>query len=241
MKSYQKNLLPFFAILFFAALASLTSCRKDPEEVIELISNSEAAEIIEDAVASRTAGLSAPTIDAAALVDAYLNSCGTPGDTSYTKAKTGGVATYDYAFEMDWLITCSDLGVPQTANINIAGAGDFSSPHWLGTENTAGELVFTGLSPMEASYVVNGAYDLTGNLTGSLRKVSPSFDCVVTLHLTNLLIDKNTYKITGGSGTAVITASSANGQTKTLNGDLVFNGNGSATVTVNGHEHTFQW
>ena len=241
MKSIQKNLLPFCSILFFAALATLTSCRKDPEEIIALLINSEAAEIIEDAVANKTAGFTAPTIDAAAIVEAYLNSCGVPGDTSINKVKTTGVATYDYTFGLDWLVTCSNLNVPQSANVSIAGNGDFTSPHWLGSEATIGDLTFTGLSPQEASYVVNGSYDLTGNLTGSLRKVSPSFDCVVALELTNLILDKTTYKITGGSGIATVTVSTANGQTQTLDGTLVFNGNGSATVEVNGHVHTFQW
>lgn len=241
MKSIKKNLLPLFALLFIAALATLTSCRKDAEDIIELITNSEAAEIIEDAVANKTAGFTAPTIDAAAIVDAYLNSCGVPGDTSINKIKTTGVATYDYSFGMDWLVTCTDLGVPQSAKVGIAGNGDFTSPHWTGAEATAGDLSFTGLSPQESSYTVNGSYDLTGGLTGSLRKVSPSFNCVVALDLTNLLIDKTTYKITGGSGIATVTASTANGQTKTLTGTLLFNGNGSATVEVNGHEHTFQW
>lgn len=241
MKSNQKNLLPLFAVLFFSALTALTACRKDPQEVVELLSNSEAAEIIEDAVANRTAGLTAPTIDAAAIVDAYLNSCGVPGDTSISKVKTSGIATYNYVFGMDWLVTCSDLGVPQTATVDIEGDGDFTSPHWVGSDATQGELVFSGLSLQESSYVLNGSYDLTGNLTGSLRNVSPSFNCVVALDLTNLLLDKTTYKITGGTGTATVTATTANGETKTLTGTLVFNGNGSATVEVNGHEHTFQW
>ncbi len=241
MKSNQKNLLPLFSLLFFAALATLTSCRKDPEEIAELLTNSEATEIIEDAVANRTAGLTAPTIDAAAIIDTYLSSCGVPGDTSINKVKTSGVATYDYTFNMDWLVTCSNLGVPQSANVGIQGNGDYTSPHWVGNEATIGNLSFTGLSPQEASYVANGSYELRGNLTGSLRKLSPSFNCVVALDLTNLILDKSTYKITGGSGVATVTASTANGQTKTLAGTLVFNGNGSATVEVNGYEHTFQF
>lgn len=241
MTNNQKNLLPILPMLLIAVLALFTSCKKDPEEIAELITNSEAAEIIEDAVANRTAGLTAPTIDAAAIIENYLGSCGVPGDTSFNKVKATGVATYDYSFNMDWLVNCTNLGVPQSANVGIEGAGNYASPHWSGTDATTGALVFTGLSPQEASYVVNGSYDLTGNLTGSLRKVSPSFDCVVALDLTNLILDKGTYKITGGSGVATVTASTANGQTKTLNGTLVFNGDGSATVEVNGHEHTFQW
>ncbi|MFN0214474.1 MAG: hypothetical protein ACKVT2_09490 [Saprospiraceae bacterium] len=241
MQSNQKNLLPFFALLLFAALATLNSCRKDPEEIIELLTSSEAAEIIEDAVSNRTAGLTAPTLDATSILEAYLGSCGVPGDTTIVKEKTGGVASYDYSFDLNWLLTCSNLGVPQSASFGIQGNGDFSSPHWFGSDVTLGTLTFTGLSPQESAYVVNGSYDLTGNLTGTLRRVSPSFDCEVAIELTNLLVDKSTMQITGGSGLVTVIASTANGQTKTLTGTLIFNGNGSATVMVNGHEHTFQW
>ena len=241
MKITKKIAQPMFALLFFTALSAMTACHKSAEDIIELLTSSEAAEIIEDAVANKTAGFTAPTIDAAALVDAYLQSCGVPGDTSINKVKTTGVATYDYTFGMDWLVTCSDLGVPQTATVGIDGNGDFTSAHWSGTDAAVGDLVFTGLGLQEESYVVNGSYDLTGNLTGTLRRVSPSFDCVVALDLTNLIVDKSTYKITGGSGIATVTATTANGQTKTLTGTIVFNGNGSATVEVNGHVHTFQY
>ncbi|MBL7808230.1 MAG: hypothetical protein JNN28_10460 [Saprospiraceae bacterium] len=227
--------------VFIGIIAFSSSCRKDPQEIIELITESEAAEIIEDAVADRTSGLTAPTFDAADIVTAYLNACGQPGDTTFSKSKTTGVATYNYVFGMDWLISCTDLGVPQSADINIEGNGNYSSPHWSGVQTTQGGLVFTGLSPQETAYVVNGNYDLDGNLTGTLRKVNPSIDCVISMELTNLLLDKTSQKITGGAGTFTLTASTANGQSKTLSGGLVFNGNNTVTVTVNGYEHTFEW
>lgn len=230
-----------FITLFFATLAVLTSCRKDPEEIVELITNSEAAEIIEDAVANRTAGFTMPAVDAAQILETYLSTCNVPGDTSVNRSKSGTAASYDYIFSMEWLVICSNLGVPQSAAFDIMGNGDFSSPHWSGTDATVGDLTFTGLSPQELDYIINGSYDLTGNLTGSLRRVSPSIDCLVALDLANLTMDKSTYKITGGSGLATVTASTANGQSKMLIGTIVFNGNGSATVTVNGYEHTFQW
>ncbi|MBN8679006.1 MAG: hypothetical protein J0M29_12330 [Chitinophagales bacterium] len=235
----KKILWIFPAILALAAIS--TSCRKDPQEVIELLTESEAAEIIEDAVANRTSGLTAPTIDASEIVEAYLNACGEPGDTTFSTSKTAGVATYSYVFGMDWLLTCSNLGVPQSAEVGIEGNGNYSSPHWTGIQTTVGNLVFTGLSPQETAYVVNGSYDLDGNLTGSLRKVNPSINCVISMEVTNLLLDKTTQKISGGSGTFTLTASTANGQSKTMEGTLVFNGNNTVTVTVNGHEHTFEW
>jgi hypothetical protein len=241
MKSNQKNLPALFAALLLAAAATLSSCRKDPQEIIALLSESEAAEIIEDAIANKTAGFTMPTVDAAAIVETYLNSCNTPGDTLLNKVKTTGLATYDYTFGMDWLVACNDLSVPQSANVDIAGNGDFSSPHWQGSQVTVGDLTFTGLGLQDPAYIVNGTYNLVGDLTGSLRKVSPSFDCTVALTLTSLTMNKTNYQITSGTGTATVTATAANGDTKTLSGTLLFNGNGSATITVNDHTHTFQW
>ena len=98
MQFNQKNLSSFFAALLFAALTVFSACRKDPEEIIELLSNSEAAEIIETAISSKTAGFTMPAIDAAQIIETYLNSCNVPGDTSLNKSKAGGAATYDYTF-----------------------------------------------------------------------------------------------------------------------------------------------
>jgi hypothetical protein len=237
----QKNLLPLFAAMFFAALTSLTSCRKDPEEIVELLSNSEASEIIETALASKTAGFTMPVIDATQIIETYLNSCNTPGDTSLNKSKSGGAATYNYTFYMDWLVICSNLNLPQSAVMDITSSGSFSSPHWSGSDVTAGNLTYTGLDLQAPDYIINGAYELEGDITGSLRKVSPTINCLIELHLVDLKINKSDLKITGGTGTAKVIGNAANGETKTLEGSFVFNGDGSATVTVNGYVHNFQW
>lgn len=235
----QKNLLPLFIALLIAVLTALASCKKDPEEIVELLTNSEAAEILETTMASKTAGFTMPVIDAAQIIEAYLNSCNIPGDTTLTKSKSGGVATYNYTFNMDWLVTCSNLNLPQSATVGIAANGAFNSAHWSGNDVTAGNLTYTGLDLQAPEYIVNGSYELEGDLTGSLRKVSPTLNCVTELHLVDLKINKSSLKITGGTGTAIVVGNTANGGTKTLNAELVFNSDGSATVTVNGYTHTF--
>jgi hypothetical protein len=239
MKLNQKNLLPLCIALFFAALASLTSCRKDPAEIVELLTSSEAAEIIETAMVSKTGGFTMPAIEASQIIEAYLNSCNTPGDTSLQKSKAGGVATYNYNLNMDWLVTCTGPNLPQSAAVNIAATGNFTSLHWAGSDVTAGNLTYTGLDLQAPEYTINGSYELEGDITGTLRKVSPTFNCVTEMHLVDLKINKTTFKITNGTGTATVIANTANGETKTLNASLVFNGDGTLTVTVNGHSHTF--
>ena len=227
------------SILFLAVLFSFAACRKSGEEIIALLNETEAAEILETSVSAKTAGFTAPTIDMAQIIDTYLNSCNVPGDTTLNKSKVAVGTSYNYTFNMDWLVTCSNLNVPQSAAVGIAGNGTFSSPHWNGSDVTTGELVFTGLSPQETAYIVNGSYELEGDLTGNLRNTDPTLSCSTELQITNMTISKTTYKITGGSGTAKVTGTSSSGQQQTLNGLLTFNADGTVKVTVNGHTHSF--
>ena len=228
------------ALVFVAsALAFLSSCRKSAEDIAVLISESEAAEIVETAITERTAGLTVPTVDMAQIVDNYLENCGIPGDTTLQKSNTNPFATYDYTFGLEWLINCNDLGIPQNASVDVTGSGTFASSNWSGSDQANGTLTFTGLSLQAPEYIVNGSYTLTGDLTGDLRRIDPTFNCTTAITLTDLTISKTSYKITGGTGTVVITGTNGQGNTRTLNGTLTFNGDGTVTVVVNGHTHTF--
>lgn len=239
MKLNQK--IQFFLFASCALFLSIlfNSCKKDPEQIAELISNSEAAEIVETALADKTAGFTMPVIDASQIIEAYLNNCNVPGDTTLNKSKSGGAATYSYTFNMNWLVNCSNANLPQSATVDITANGAFNSLHWSGNDATSGHLAYTGLELQAPAYIVNGSYTLNGDITGSLRKTAPSFDCNTQIQVQNLTIDKDDMKITGGAGTVVITGKTASGDEQTLNGAITFNGDGTATVVVNGHTHTF--
>lgn len=237
MKNNCKNQI---LLVFVSTLAFLGSCGKSAEEIAVLISESEAAEIVETAVSDRTAGLAMPTVDMAQILGSYLENCGVPGDTTLSKSNSNAFATYNYTFGLEWLLNCNGLGIPQNANVEVSGNGAFSTNRWSGSDQATGTLTFTGLSPQEAAYRVNGSYTLTGDLTGDLRRIDPTFDCTTILTLTDLGISKSTYDITGGTGTVVITGTNGQGNTRTLNGTLTFNGDGTVTVVINGHTHTFE-
>lgn len=239
MKNNRKNLLLLNLALLAAALMFFVSCKKSGEEVAALLSESEAAEIAETAISDRSAGVAMPTIDATQIIESQLDNCNVPGDTSFQKSNSNAYATYNYTFGLEWLLTCNNLGVPQSASVEVNGNGSFSTTRWEGSDTATGNLTLTGLSPQEPAYLVNGTYTLTGDLTGDLRRVDPTFDCTTAITLTNLSISKTTYAITGGTGTVTVTATNGQGNTHTLNGTLIFNGDGTATVTVNGHTHTF--
>lgn len=237
MYSINRNQL-FLAAALLAATV-LLACRKNADDALEILSAAEAAEIAENAVASRSAGAVMPAEDMAELLENALGDCGIPGDTSFQRSSTAGPVTYNYLFNLGWLINCNNLGVPQDAQLSVTGNGAFNTQRWSGSDATTGNLTFAGLNPPATTYTVNGSYKLDGALTGKLRNIDPTLDVEITVNLTNLTIRKSDRLITGGTGTVVIVATNARGRTETLDGTLVFNGDGTATVTVNGHSHTF--
>lgn len=227
------------AVLFAALVLSLAACRKNADDVVALLSDSEAAELAEAAVSERTAGATMPAVDLAALISNASLECDVPGDTTLQKSNSVAAASYSYTFELGWLVDCNDAGLPLSVSAQVAGNGTFSTANWSGADQTTGNLNFTGLSPAATEYTVAGSYTLHGDLTGNLRRIDPTLDVQTTVQLNALTIRKSDYQITGGTGTLVITATNGQGRTETLDGTLVFNGNGTVTVTVNGHTHTF--
>lgn len=237
MTFFRQNQM--FLIALFAMAFVWLSCQKSADEIADLLSSTEAAEIVESAVSERSGGSTMPTVDMAKLLETYLNNCGVPGDTSLSRTKTAGPVTYTYNFDLGWLVTCNNLNIPQSAAVTVAGNGSFSVAHWSGQDATTGNLTFTGLQPSATAYIVNGTYNLDGDITGNLRKTDPSLECTTAMTLKDLNIRKSDYVVTGGTGTAVITASNGKGRTATINASFVFNGDGTVTVTVNGYTYTF--
>ncbi|MEQ1746358.1 MAG: hypothetical protein ABMA02_13095 [Saprospiraceae bacterium] len=236
------NNFRFLSLTLIAAAIgtlALASCKKDPEEIQALISDSEAAEIVETAVSGRSAGTTMTTEDMAEMLATTL-ACGVPGDTTLQHTGTPGPVTCTGTFEIGWLVTCSNLGVPQSAQFDLDGTTSFTASRWSGTGTGAGSLTATGLNPSATAYVFDGSYTSGRQLTGNLRKVDPTITTSTEITLTDLTIRKSDKMITGGTATVIVTATAANGGTRTVNGSLVFNGNGTATVTVNGYSHTFQ-
>ncbi|MFN0015441.1 MAG: hypothetical protein ACKVU2_12915 [Saprospiraceae bacterium] len=235
------NNFRFRSLILLAAATgalALVSCKKDSEEIQALISDAEAAEIVETAVSGRSAGTTMTTDDMAEMLASLA--CGVPGDTTLQHSGTPGPVSCSGTFEIGWLITCSTLGVPQSAQFDLDGTTSFTAARWSGSGTGSGSLTATGLSPSATAYIFGGSYNSGRQLTGNLRKVDPTITTTTEMILTDLTIRKSDKMVTGGTATVIITATAANGGTRTVNGTLIFNGNGTATVTVNGYSHTFQ-
>ncbi len=225
-------------IVMLAMLSTNASCQKTREKDDVLVTETEAAEIAETAVAERSAGVAQATTESTEMIASSSQVCGSTHDTTFQASKTMGAVSYNQQSQLHWSIQCTNL-IPQTAQLTLTGNGNFTSNHWDGDNQASGTMTITGLQPQSTTYNASGTYTRTGNLTGDLRNSNPTFNCVTTVTLANLTISKSSQQITAGSGTVTVTASGAGGQSTTLTGTLTFNGDGTATVVINGHTRTF--
>lgn len=238
MKSFSNSI--FALVLLVSGTLFTTSCRKNAEEVQALVTDSEAAEILETTISERSAGMTVPTTEMAEIATESSLDCGLTNDTSFQVSKTVGLNSYSRNFNLQWTVNCTQFGVPENALFNVSGSGTFGSANWTGNTTADGALTFTGLSLQQPNYTAYGTYNYAGTLQGDLRRTDPTLSCVATITMDNLTISKATNEITSGSGSATLTVTSASGQTASFTGTVVYNGNGTVTVVVNGHTHTFQ-
>lgn len=163
--------------------------------------------------------------------------CGVAFDTTITYTYSGaGSGTASYTHSWDILLSCNGVS-PSSLQWTGSYQGSFDAARLSGTNSGTRNFTLTGLQPSAAQYIVNGTTSRNGTNTSKVRN-QYSYTADITSTLTNLTVDKSTYKITGGSCavTAVLTVSS--GSSQTFNGNIVFNGNGTATLTINGNTYT---
>lgn len=225
-------------ILLFAIMAIVSACSKE-DATEELLTEKEAAEIVESAVSDRSGGASTTTLAAVEMAELPTAACGISGDTIISKSVTAGPITFSTVNNIAWQTICNQLNIPTGGELTFNGTNSFNSNNWTGNATSEGELLLTGLLPTATVYTLNGNYDYAGTITGNLRRRDPSLNTSVAVELTSVTVSKQTKKITGGAGTVVISVTAQSGQNATLTGSLTFNGDGTATVTINGYSYTF--
>ena len=87
---------------------------------------------------------------------------------------------------------------------------------------------------------MNGAYTRNGSQESKIGQQN-SFTSTLTITASNLLVDKSTQEINGGTASFTLEGSGSGGTNITYTGSIVFNGNQSATLTLNGNSYPLNW
>lgn len=243
MKWTRFNSRHLFALLALTAI--MTSCSEDKEEDQPTFTEEQAVEVISESIKENTGGLAKDVASMSAILhgnalfsfngDASNLSCGVPFDTTVTYTLSGS-ATGSITHQLNIMVSCFN-GVPQSLNVIATHTGSYSGPNLTQASQGGRMRTWTGLQPESDTYVLNGNSNRNGTRT-YLAGNQNTFNRSIESSITDLTVNKETGTITGGYGEATVTLTSSNGNTWVRESTIVFNGDGTATITINGNVYT---
>lgn len=226
----------FLSTLFFGSALAFSSCEKVGD--IASLSEEEIAELIESGLALDNGGLAEELESIAAeLEDLTLEDlCETLHVDTLDFAKTG--ATREAARQTIWTfdLICGALDLPQTADLTYQADGTYSTPRIESEDEASFAGKVDGLQPTSSSTTWNGQYQRLASQDLDFKSQN-AVETELVMTLVNITVVKGSQTIS--SGTASFTFDiNENGTTTSHIGSLIFNGNGSATLDLNGNTHT---
>ena len=229
MKNQKKNILKLAVLAF--SISALSSCSKTQEFTQE-----DAVEIIEKSFEKDSYGVSEMISKFSEdLVNTYSSYPCDQYDTSYWYTYSSPLVNADYQINWDYTLICG-LGVPNAAELNASTSGSYSTNRLNSTDNSNASLNVTGLEISASSLHFNGSLSRNGNQTISINSKTRNLSSDINIELTNVSVNKSSYEIESGSGSVVITGNNGN-DSFSFSGEIVFHGDGNATLTMNGNTY----
>jgi hypothetical protein len=234
-----------FVFAFFALGTLTTSCDKEATDTtpenLKQPTEEDAVDAMTGALQASTEGM-AQEIDATAdLAESYTEKsggspCGETFDSTFVRSVNETNITAEYAFTWEWSLDCNAADIPLGLNLATTSSGTYETARMLSQDASSStwtvDSLFTG-----ANYVFNGTFERTGAQESKVRNQNV-FTSVITIEVDDLNIDKGTKQIKSGIAEATIVITGSGGNTQTFSGDLVFNGDGSVTLIINGNSYT---
>ncbi|NUO00860.1 MAG: hypothetical protein HUU01_09635 [Saprospiraceae bacterium] len=243
--AFQKNAQNLFSQVTFLMVLGLmaTSCNKETEEPQDVLTEEEIVAVVEGAMLADTDGLAAQSEDAVYIAEQYTvkdglggGPCGETMDSTVSYNYTDPRITASYNSTFIWTLNCNNNSIPQSLDFDRTAEGNYETARMISDDSAVGdwlvENIVTG-----ANYVINGSYSREGSQTSKVRNQN-AFTSSLQVSLDDLNLDKGTRRIVSGIASFTLNGSGTAGRSFSYEGDLVFNGNGSVTIIVNGHSHT---
>jgi len=235
MKHSKLFILGLFTISLFTL-----SCSSNDDDIdtTSNITEAEAIEIIETSLQKSTVGINETTekFSEELTTNITINlECGTLYDDTFVTSYDGVNVQSSYTVDWSYEMSCNNLNIPQSVVFAFATDGNYSSTRIISTDSSNGNLEISGLQPTATEMILNGNFYRDGMQILTVineRAVNSNLE----IELANIVIDKETNSIVSGTGTVLLSGTTQN-RNFTFQGSIVFNGNGSATIMLNGNTY----
>lgn len=243
-----------FTLVVLLMLAAF-SCKKDNSTSTSTVTTDDAANLAAGSLAENSGGLTTITDDIAVnaqglsltngltvnsngvSTNSVHQACGTTVTDSVSRSITQDSVSIDYFFKYSRTLNCDTASHPDNVVNALTYHGSFDGPRITSTNSGSSNFTIAGLSQTATNFVVNGEYKRTGSFQSKVgSKVSGNSN--VDIVVTDLTLSKPARKILSGSATISITGTGKKGNAFSYVGTIVFNGDGTALLTINGTAYT---
>ncbi|RMD96060.1 MAG: hypothetical protein D6816_19425 [Bacteroidetes bacterium] len=241
----MKSITNYLTLAAFCIPLVMASCKKEEaqpqvqeqeamsEQEAEAVTEIMAIAAIEDVEATAEAAESYAPSDQ----EIARTFCGETFDTTLEFHYQYLTLNVDYVTSWGLKVNCNNLNIPKSLEVTGTGTGNVTAALMDGSLNGASDGLLEGLLPDKDVYTFNGTYAGTGTLQSKVG-LKNSYSVIATVSLDDITIDKETLFVTGGSGTMAIEATSSTGKTGAFTATFIINGDGTATIEINGNSFT---
>ena len=228
MKTIKRSL---FIMLGLFAVA----CNDDESKTTNKLSSEEQAEMVASAIGksgfAASADQSADYTDDA--VGARIAQCGYAAENTVSLSGTIGEIIFSFAYDYDVALVCNSSEEPTKFTSDFTYEGSFDGPKFASDYSGSGSLILTSLEAASANYTVNGSYERAGSFQSKIDEQT-SGSSNISLDIDEVLINKSTKVIVGGSADASVSGAIPGKGNYAFDAHIVFNGDGTANIKVNG-------
>ena len=228
------------SIVTAIVILSLISCTNEEDMEIEnVVSEEEAVVLIESSLQKSTGGLNemTNTFSEELTTDITLNElCGTLYKASFNYNYNEAPILADYEIDWSYMMACNGFNVPQMVEFEASSVGSYSTSRINSNDVTNTVIAISGLQPSASSLLFSGFFNREGTQSITTNLKTRSLSSKFNVDLVDVLINKSNYNISSGGGTFVLSGLSEN-IPFSFNGTIVFNGNGSVSLTVNENDY----
>ena len=236
----KKIKLSFLAVLLLGAVACNKSNTTLPGQQSHLTTNvtsDEAADMVANSVSLNSNGVANvaddATLNATTLIKANAT-CGTiKSDTISRQSVVGAATAYSYYLTYNYTVNCNSASQPDSLMSSLIYTGSFNGPNLSSTNSGSSNFSISGLLPTATGFVINGEYKRNGSFKSKIDTTNAG-NSNIDIKIAALTLKKPGRFIVSGSATISLTGIVPKKGAFSYTGTLVFNGDGTATLTING-------
>jgi len=220
-----------------------TGCEEDNMNVDDTaqLTDDQAVAVVESAMASTTEGISSEVDDAITLADEYTEKsnndpCGITFDSTFARKWNEQGYSASFSTAWTWTVNCQNGRVPSSLSFLRTANGTYEGPNLESSDQASGEWTVSNLLS-GSSWILNGSHTRSGEHDSQVGDMN-TFKSEVSMDFSSIAVSKSQAEIVGGTGTIDVILTGSNGTNKSWEGTITFQGNGKATIVLNGATYT---